>query len=195
MSAPRLALRDLDELDASVYSAIARTSTPVLDSVMRRLSRAADYSRLSMIGAGVLSVTYGEPGRRAARFGLAAVGVTSFIANLVAKPLAGRPRPLRDTLPVPVRRQVSMPLSRSFPSGHSASAFAFATAVGHVLPPTRTPLALLAAAVAYSRIHTGVHYPSDTIAGAVLGVVIAEATTRALERHDRLARLTEFAIG
>ena len=56
-----------------------------------------------------------------------------------------------------------MPRSTSFPSGHSASAFAFATVVGHHLPVLGVPTRFLAGAVAYSRVHTGVHYPADVI--------------------------------
>lgn len=66
-----------------------------------------------------------------------------------------------------------MPDSASFPSGHTASAVAFATAVGVVLPPAAVPLQVLAMAVGYSRVHTGVHYPGDVAAGAVLGIASA----------------------
>ena len=52
-----------------------------------------------------------------------------------------------------------MPTSTSFPSGHSASALAFAVAVGDVLPALRLPLRAAAATVAFSRVYTGVHYP------------------------------------
>ena len=76
-----------------------------------------------------------------------------------------------------------MPGSTSFPSGHSASAFAFATGVGSVLPREAVPIRALAAAVAYSRVHTGVHYPADAIAGAFLGTTVAQATARALDRR------------
>jgi membrane-associated phospholipid phosphatase len=76
---------------------------------------------------------------------------------------------------VPVDRHVRMPISSSFPSGHSAAAFAFATGVGRVSPIAAAPLYGLATLVAYSRVHTGVHYPGDAIAGSVLGVVLGQA--------------------
>ena len=76
-----------------------------------------------------------------------------------------------------------MPSSTSFPSGHSAAAFAFATGVGHVLPPAAIPLRGLAALVAYSRVHTGVHYPGDVVAGALMGTLLAQLTTHALDRR------------
>ena len=62
-----------------------------------------------------------------------------------------------------------MPESTSFPSGHSASAFAFAYTVGRHYPGLAVPIRLLASAVAYSRVHTGVHYPGDVVIGAVVG--------------------------
>ena len=83
---------------------------------------------------------------------------------------------------VPVARHVRMPVSTSFPSGHSAAAFAFATGVGHALPPAAIPLRALAAAVAYSRVHTGVHYPADVVTGALIGTAVAQVATHALDR-------------
>jgi undecaprenyl-diphosphatase len=75
-----------------------------------------------------------------------------------------------------------MPRSSSFPSGHSASAFAFATGVGRTLPQAAVPLRALAAVVAYSRVHTGVHYPGDVVIGSLIGSSLAQTTTRAAER-------------
>ena len=117
--------------------------------------------------------------------GLASVGVTATVANAVLKPLGRRHRPDRVAQTVPIARQVPMPVSSSLPSGHSAAAFAFATGVGHVLPQAAAPLRLLAAVVAYSRVHTGVHYPGDVVAGALIGAALAQATTRALDRRLR----------
>jgi undecaprenyl-diphosphatase len=74
-----------------------------------------------------------------------------------------------------------MPTSASFPSGHSASAFAFASATGRDLPWLAPALHLLAGAVAYSRVHTGVHYPGDTVIGALIGASTAYAVTGILD--------------
>jgi membrane-associated phospholipid phosphatase len=182
-------LREIDSLDRAVYRAIAQTATPTLDHDLRSLSRAADHSVLWLSIAGALALVPGRP-RRAALLGAASIGVASVSVNVIAKMLLGRPRPDRSTAAVPIARLVRMPHSTSFPSGHSASAFAFASAVGTQLPRLALPLQLLAAAVAYSRVHTGVHYPSDTIVGASIGMASAAATA-GLGRH--LAAATRSA--
>jgi undecaprenyl-diphosphatase len=169
-------------VDVALYAAIAATPTPALDAAMRRLSRAADYSRLSLTSAALLALTGGSSGRRAAVTGMASVGVTAALANLVLKPLGRRRRPDRVAREVPIARHVDMPNSSSFPSGHSASAFAFATGVGHVRPGAGAALRGLAALVAYSRVHTGVHYPADVVSGAIIGTALAQLTNRALDR-------------
>ena len=171
----------LEALDLAIYQAIAATDTPDLDRDFERLSRAADHSKLWIATAGALALTAGDSGRRAAVNGLAAVGATSGVVNLIAKPLGGRRRPDRETYNVPVARQVPMPRSTSFPSGHSASAFAFASGVADVLPAA-VPLQLSAALVAYSRVHTGVHYPADVIVGALIGSAVAPLTSALLKR-------------
>jgi membrane-associated phospholipid phosphatase len=191
VSAPRSGwLADLKRVDAAVYAAVATTPTETLDDGLRRLSHAADYSRLSIASAALLSLFGGRDGRRAAGMGLASVAVTSGVANLLIKPLATRRRPDREAQEVPFARHVPMPTSSSFPSGHSAAAFAFATGVGHTLPDAAGPLRVLAAVVAYSRVHTGVHYPGDVVAGALLGAILAQFTVRAVDARKG-ARLPE----
>ncbi|GAA2833269.1 phosphatase PAP2 family protein [Kitasatospora paracochleata] len=168
------AVQEMDAVDRALYAAIATVPTPTLDAGLRRLSTAANHSKISFALAGLLALRPGAP-RRAALVGVAAIATASAAANLAGKALARRPRPDRDAANVPYARHVRMPVSASFPSGHTASAFAFATAVGTVLPWASAPLGLLAAAVGYSRVHTGVHYPGDVAAGAVLGMASAAA--------------------
>ncbi len=173
-------LDEAGRLDLAVHEAIASTPTPALDRGMSWLTSAADYSKLSLAAAGVLAAGGGTEGRRAAGTGLASLVVTAVVVNAGLKLIARRRRPNSDS--IPAARQVRMPRSRSFPSGHSAAAFAFATGVGEVSPTAAIPLRALAAAVAYSRVHTGVHYPGDVIAGALTGVTIGQLTSRGLRR-------------
>lgn len=177
-------LADAKRVDAAVYAAVSGISTPALDSTIRTVSNAANYSRGWFAIAGVLALVGGRPGRRAALRGLLAIGVTSPTVNFVAKRLSRRPRPVLPADLV-VARQVRMPTSASFPSGHAASAFAFATAVGSGLPIVAVPLHAAAGVVAYSRVHTGVHYPGDVVVGSMLGTVLAQLTTHALDLYAR----------
>ncbi|MEV4936855.1 phosphatase PAP2 family protein [Streptomyces zaomyceticus] len=171
----RAVLQDLRAVDGAVYAAVAATPTPTLDTALRRLSHAADHSKISFAVAAALALVPGRP-RRAALAGVGAVAVASATANLLGKRLVRRQRPDREAARVVVGRHVPMPDSASFPSGHTASAVAFATAAGVVLPPAAVPLQILAMAVGYSRVHTGVHYPGDVAAGAVLGIASAAAS-------------------
>ncbi len=174
---------DALRVDQSVYAAVAATPTPALDAGMGRLSRAADKSGLWVATAAGLAVAGGPVGRRAALQGLACIAVSSAVVNLGVKHWGRRPRPDREGAGVPAGRHVGMPTSHSFPSGHSASAFAFATGVAHQLPVAGVPLHALAGAVAYSRVHTGVHFPGDVVVGSLLGTVTAQLTARATDRY------------
>ena len=178
-------LEDAHRLDLAVYAAVAATPTPTMDEGLRRLSGAADRSKLWVGCSAVLAAIGGPRGRRAAENGLASIALTAPVVNLGLKPLGNRRRPDRATSEVPLTRQVTMPRSTSWPSGHSASAFAFATGTGAAWPAAGIPLSALASLVAYSRVHAGVHYPSDTIAGTVAGVTLAPVAVAAVARLRR----------
>lgn len=176
---------ELVRLDQAVYEAVADAETPSLDAGLRRVSELANKSVLWVGVAGALAAFGGRRGRRAAVDGLVAIAVASAVVNLGAKQVARRRRPDRDAAVVRSERHVRMPGSTSFPSGHSASAFAFAEGVSATLPWVGVPLRLAAATVAYSRVHTGVHYPGDVVVGALIGMTAGEVAPRGLARARR----------
>jgi membrane-associated phospholipid phosphatase len=175
-------LRELGAVDQAVYSVVAATPTPSLDGPLRRLSDAANNSVLWLAIAAGLGVAGGPAGRRAAVRGTVAIGVTSPLVNLAAKSAWSRQRPDRAGAGVPAGRDVRMPASASFPSGHAASGFAFAAAVGRDQPWLGMALRFLAAAVAYSRVHTGVHYPGDAVVGSLVGASAGQAVAGLIDR-------------
>jgi membrane-associated phospholipid phosphatase len=168
-------LKDVRRLDLAVYRAIATTATPALDEPMRRLSGAANHAKLWLLLAGIMGVVGGRTGRRAALTGVVAIALNSAIVNIPIKLAGGRSRPDRDAAQVPEGRRVTMPASSSFPSGHTASGFAFAAAIAGTAPGIAWPARMLASVVGYSRVHTGVHYPGDVVVGALIGTTIGES--------------------
>jgi undecaprenyl-diphosphatase len=166
----------VNRLDETLARLSARLPRSAADPVLRELSHAANHSILWLSVAAGLASRRG-PTRRAALRGVAAIAAASASANLVGKSLFPRRRPAAELIPLR-RRVIHRPGSSSFPSGHAASAAAFTTAVALESPVTAAVLAPVAVAVAYSRVHTGVHWPTDVLAGAALGTGIGMATRR-----------------
>lgn len=161
--------------DRALMARVARTDSVVLDQVLPVLSRAANYSRLWYGVAAVLAATRRPRARRGALRGLVALSLASFTVNVLSKRLVGRTRPDVELAPL-IRRLAIAPRTTSFPSGHSASAAAFATGVLLESPLFGAPVAVAAAGVATSRVVVGVHYPSDVAAGVGIGVAAGLVT-------------------
>jgi undecaprenyl-diphosphatase len=114
-----------------------------------------------------------------------AVALADWTAMAV-KALVDRPRPpLRYPTP---KTLVPLPHDASFPSGHAATSFAAATMLSFAFPAFAPALFVLAAAVAFSRVYVGVHYPLDVIGGAALGVLVATALRALIRTRVRLPR-------
>ena len=176
------ALARLNAFDQRLFDQLTRQERRIADLILRRLSNSANRSLLWLSIAGVMAVLGRSRTRRAAFRGVVSIAITSTLVNLPLKYLARRERPAtrRTDRPLPI----SLPGSFSFPSGHSASAFAFATGVAMENPQLLLAILPLAAGVAYSRVHLRVHYPSDVLAGAAIGTVMG-LSSGALIRSTR----------
>lgn len=158
-------------MDATVFSAINGAHAPWLDVVMLGLSGLGYYGTLLVLSGVLMTVA---PRLRAAAFRfLLAVAISQWLASGVIKPLVDRPRPYMDDVVAARTAQASPPRGPSFPSGHATSAFAAAFALPRLAPGAAPLWWVLATAVAYSRVYLGVHYPSDILAGALLGTFCA----------------------
>ena len=133
---------------------------------MLTLSASGEHGRVwyAACAAGALL----DPGRRSSYARSAGVVLGAFLANQSVKLVIRRRRPRLEGLP-PLTPTWS---DRSYPSAHACTSFAAARALSPLLPAA--PLYALAAAMALSRPYLGVHYVSDTLAGAALGTAVAE---------------------
>ncbi|MEV0368787.1 phosphatase PAP2 family protein [Streptomyces sp. NPDC050636] len=176
----------LTTLDRRLFDRIASREWPGAQRTLPRLSRSANHGLLWFgIAAGAAALG-GRPARRAALRGVASLAAASATVNTLGKRSVRRRRPLLD--PVPVIRQLSRPpITSSFPSGHTASAVAFATGVAFENKWWGLALAPVAASVAFSRVYTGVHYPGDVLAGAALGAGAAFAVRGLAPTRAQLA--------
>ncbi|MFI7286246.1 bifunctional phosphatase PAP2/diacylglycerol kinase family protein [Streptomyces anulatus] len=165
----------LQERDLAVFRSVADRHWPGADPLLPKLSRSANHGLLWFgAAAGIAALGSSARSRRAALRGVASLAVASAAINTVGKGAVRRERPIADLVPV-VRQLKRQPITTSFPSGHAASAAAFAAGVALESKGWGAVVAPVAVAVAASRVYTGVHYPSDVLAGAALGVGAAFA--------------------
>jgi undecaprenyl-diphosphatase len=152
-----------------------------LNAVVVDLTRIATDGFVFVLVVAVLAVLWRRPW-------LLLLVVTADLAadgiSLVLRQWIGR---LRPPLVYPEPRPlVPTPHTGSFPSGHSATAFACATVIAWASPRLALPAFVLAALVAWSRVYVGVHWPLDVLGGAALGVLVATALLRLVATRPRL---------
>jgi undecaprenyl-diphosphatase len=165
---------------------VARDIPSWLERPVKTVGGAASGGRL-WVGAAAALAALGPRGRRAAVDGVAAYLAASALANGPAKWATRRSRPngfLLADLPRLGRR----PQTSSFPSAHTATAVAFATAASIELPAAAPLVFAPAAAVALSRLQAVRHYPTDVLAGAALGGAVGLGSAFALRRVRRRGR-------
>lgn len=157
-----------------MFAAAAARRWPGGEAVLPRLSRAANHGLLWFAAAAACAATRSPRAHRAAARGMASLALASATVNTLGKRSVRRPRPVLDDVPV-VRQLQRQPITTSFPSGHAASAAAFATGVALESRGFGAAVLPVATAVVLSRVYTGVHFPSDVVVGAAFGVSAAYA--------------------
>ena len=161
-----VAVRPLDE--RLLRTLIAWGDGGAIQPVMRTLSRLGDGPIWYAAGAAAFLLG-GDPGRRLALLGLAAGALNALIYRACKRRFV-RPRPFQTLPDLPILW--APPADFSFPSGHALHAFTSATLMALQFPAIGPPAFVLAALIALSRIVLAVHYPSDVLAGAWLGVIV-----------------------
>jgi len=142
-----------------------RGHSPGLESAAKALGKAANHGAVWVVLGVALALL--DPSRRESWLICAALGPLAIVLNYAIKLAVKRPRPVLEGLP-PLG---GAPSSLSFPSAHALSSFAVATAMFRVDPATAGAL-IVALAISLGRPYLGMHYPSDVLAGALLGVVL-----------------------
>lgn len=174
-------LEVIQRLDEQVLEWIAgHLRGPLLDPFMVFYTSLGNSGWI-FIAAGVVMLLFRRT-RRAGASSLLAMVFGLLVTNLTLKPLVARPRPwmvMEDFVTLAASGDMN-----SFPSGHTCAAFAFAVALWAVLPQKWARAAALAAAalMGFSRLYVGVHFPSDVLAGALVGALCGLLGAWAVEK-------------
>lgn len=162
----------------SVLDAIWSLHTPLLDIFFKGITSLGDKG-IFFIALALILCCFKQT-RRCGVCMLAGMAVGALIANVTLKPLVARARPcwINDT----VRLLIENPSDYSFPSGHSQVSFVSATAIYNHNKKWGIAAYMLAILIAFSRLYLYVHFPTDVLAGAVIGIVVGAAVSRVIKR-------------
>jgi len=171
------AINDIDSMILlAVHEFIASFGTVFTDKSMIFLTSVGDKGIVWFIASAILLMN--KKTRAAGIVTLFALIFAAIIGDGILKHLAQRPRPF--TLYPYIELIVKKPLSFSFPSGHSAMSFAAAYALGSEFNKYKPGIYIFAVLIALSRLYLFMHYPSDIVAGAILGIFCGYGAIRAI---------------
>jgi undecaprenyl-diphosphatase len=170
------------ELDLTLYRLLDRDFGPAVDNAVRLLS-SREFGLLVL--AVVVLGAFLRWGRKGLWLGLpllVAVGLTDVVGARILKPLVDRPRPIDILPPGTFRQLVEVAHGGSMPSLHASNAFSAAAFLWLVRPSLGAPALVLAMLIALSRVVGGVHWPTDILAGALLGTLVSVAVVIGINR-------------
>ena len=185
----------LNTLDATLFHWVnPGMNNRVFDAVMPFLSGNPFFLPLVLLACAMLLWKGGARGRLCVLMLAVAIGLGDGLICNTLKHLIGRPRPFLAFTDVHVPASIGMTGSGSMPSSHATNWFA-ATMVLFVYYRRSIRFMLpLAVLVAFSRVYNGVHYPSDVLAGAILGAGTGAAAIWALDSLWRWAGRRWFPL-
>lgn len=169
---------------ALLYGIQAAVGCPLLDAVMPVITALGEYGIMWLAVAAALLVQ-----RKYRAWGIVmviAIAAVYILGMWVVKPLVARPRPFAAVPDYPLL--IAAPSDYSFPSGHASASFAAATVICFI--PTlkkgwKVGAVAFAALIAFSRLYLFVHYPTDVLAGIVLGIALGALAAIAYRRIAR----------
>ena len=159
----------------------ANMRNPTLDLLMPAITALGNSGLIWLLLAGVLLLT--PKHRRAGAAVLAGLVLEIICCNMVLKPLVARVRPC--DVNTAVQLLIARPDDFSFPSGHTGASFAAAAALFADRNRLWIPSLILALLIAFSRLYLYVHYPTDVLAGAVIGVMAGWTGTKLADAAGR----------
>lgn len=154
-------------VDEKILRCISKTRNPFLDKIMVFITKIGNMGTIWWLFALVLLAL--TENKKSPLKIILTLCVTGFLGEIVIKSLVGRMRPSKSI--AQEQLLIKKPKTYSFPSGHSSSSFAAALMIGFEYPVLSVPVFVLAPLIAFSRLYLRVHYPSDVLAGAFLGVI------------------------
>ena len=162
--------------------------TPLLDKILAFITSLGNAGIIWIVLAAVLLIL--PKTRKAGIIVAAALLMDLILCNLILKNLVARVRPYDVNTAIAIR--IKKPLDFSFPSGHTAASFAAMTALFLAKMKKAWIAALvLAVLIAFSRLYFYVHYPTDVLGGAIVGIlsgIIGYAIVEKLDKRRKVAR-------
>jgi undecaprenyl-diphosphatase len=163
-------LEAVGRLDYSAFQWLRSHHSPFLDVMMAGVSDIARGGAIWLALAFLIGIVLRSRWPAVVQVVLA-ITLAYLVTDFAAKPFFNRSRPFESY--TEARVYGIKPATRSFPSGHAASAIAGAYALARLAPEAGAIFWIAAVLVAFSRVYLGVHYPGDVVSGAILGFAIA----------------------
>lgn len=160
-------LSKIKKIEEDILSLFAKIQTPLLNKIMVFFTVIGNGGTIWLLISIPLLVNYSSRIRGIKL--IISLALAGFLGEIIIKRLVCRIRPSEDLEPEELL--IKRPKTYSFPSGHTASSVSASLTISFCFPYLTIPAFLLASLIATSRLYLQVHYPSDVLAGAVLGAI------------------------